>query len=448
MKAIFPRSFRRQYPYAERSEGVYIFDDAGRKYMDACGGAAVVGIGHGVPEIVAALAEQATRLAYAHTSHFHTRPAEELAEYLRQKFPGPAQDVRVHFTSGGSEATETAIKIVRQYWLSRGQPQRYKMISRWHGYHGATLGALALSGNRRRRQPYAQLLPEVAHIAACYCYRCPLGRQFPSCDLACARELDLAIREAGEDSVAAFILEPVVGASSGAVPPEGYLRLVREICDAYGILMIADEVLTGAGRTGKYFAVEHWGVVPDVILLGKGLSSGYAPLGAVLVGEKVCQAINAGSKTLDHGFTYQAHPPSIAAGLAVQRYVERHKLIGRCHQRGQYLAAALERLRDVPCVGDVRGKGLLQTVEFVADRATGAPFPTEYCFSEKLSERLWERGILVYPMPATADGGDHIMIAPPFIIEQSEIDLLVDEIEHACRSMLDAASASLQQART
>lgn len=435
--SIFPRRFGRRYPYAARGEGVYLIDENGKRYLDACGGAAVVTIGHGVREVVEEISRQAAALAYAHTSQFHTRVGAELAEWLAGKFPGPRQAVRVHFTSGGSEATETAIKIARQYWLSRGQPARYKILSRWHGYHGATLGALALSGNRSRREPYAALLPPVDHIAACYCYRCPLGLEFPSCELACARELDRAIESAGPDTVAGFILEPVVGATSGAVPPEGYLRLVREICDAHQVLLIADEVLTGAGRTGRYFAVEHWDVVPDLILLGKGLTSGYMPLGAVLVAEKVWRAIEAGAGTLDHGFTYQGHPPSVAAGLAVQRYLETHGLVEQARQRGAYLARRLECLRQLPCVGDVRGKGLLQTVEFVSDQATRRPFPADARFSERLFEALRERSVLVYPMRGTADGssGDHILIAPPFVIEEQQIDFLGEELEGAIRQV-------------
>src|SRR3990170_445264 len=437
--AIFPRSFTRHYAIAARGEGVYIFDEEGKQYLDASGGAAVVTIGHGVREVLAKIQEQFERLAYAHTSHFHTRAGEELAAFLAAKFPGPLQQARVHFTSGGSEATETAIKIARQYWLSRGEPKRYKILSRWQGYHGATLGALAVTGNLRRRAPYEPLLPPAEHISACFCYRCPLGLAFPSCELACAQELRQALARAGEDTVASFILEPVVGATTGAVPPEGYLRTIREICDAHGILLIADEVMTGAGRTGKYFAVEHWNVVPDIILLGKGLSSGYAPLGAVLVAEKVWRAIQAGTGTLEHGFTYQGHPPALAAGLAVQRYLEEHNLLERVRERGAYVARRLEPLREHPAVGDVRGLGLLQTVEFVADRAPRAPFPPEKKFADQLFEMLRARGIMAYPVRGTVDGvrGDHVLLAPPFVIEESQIDFLVDELESAVTQVAD-----------
>jgi adenosylmethionine-8-amino-7-oxononanoate aminotransferase len=437
LEAIFPRNFSRRTLTAVRGEGAYIEDADGKRYLDACGGAAVVTVGHGVDEVVAAMSEQAAQLSYVHTSQFYAPVAYELAAFLQGKFPAPSQEIRVHFTPGGSEATETAIKIARQYWLSRQQPQRIKILSRRQSYHGATLGALALSGSLRRRRPYEPLLPPVEHISACFCYRCPLGLEFPSCDLACGVELEQAIASAGAGNVAGFILEPVVGASSGAVPPEGYLRLVREICGRHGILLIADEVMTGAGRTGKYFAVEHWNVGPDIILLGKGLSSGYAPLGAVLVGEKVWREIEQGTGGLEHGFTYQAHPPSVAAGLAVQRYMEKHGLVERARERGAYLVKGLDELRALACVGDVRGMGLLQTVEFVADKETREPFPAEIRFSDRLFDALQQRGVLVYPMRGIVDGtrGDHILIAPPFIIEEKQIDFLVEQIEAALRDL-------------
>jgi adenosylmethionine-8-amino-7-oxononanoate aminotransferase len=440
--ALFPRSFKASYPTAVRAEGVYLYDDQDRKYLDACGGAAVVTVGHAVKEVIGEIAALLARLPYVHSSQFTTQVAAELAGVLAARFPGPAQQARVHFTSGGSEATETAIKVARQYWISRGQPQRYKILSRWQSYHGTTLGALALSGNRRRRKPYEPMLPEMGHISACFCYRCPLGLTYPACELACARELEEAIQKAGPESVAGFIFEPVVGASSGAAPPDGYLQLIQDICRRHAILMIADEVMTGAGRTGRYFAVEHWGVVPDILLLAKGLSSGYAPLGAVLIAEHVWRAIEAGTGTLEHGFTYQCHPPAMAAGLAVQRYLEKHNLVERSRQRGEYFAQRLERLRALPGVGDVRGKGLLQTVEFVADRRTRAPFPTEMNFSGRFYDAMLARGVLTYPMRGTVDGaaGDHVLLAPPFVIEEAQLDFIVEQME-AALAELGAAGA-------
>lgn len=441
--ALFPRSFARTYPVAVRGEGVYLWDDQGRKYLDAAGQAAVVTIGYGVREVVEAMAGQARELPFVHTSQFHTPVAEALAEHIRRIAPGPLREsARIHFTSGGSEATETALKLVRQYWVERGQPARYKVLSRWQSYHGSSLGALALTGNQRRRRPYAPLLPEFGHIAPCYCYRCPLGLEFPSCQVACADELERAIAREGAESVAGFIFEPVVGATTGAVPPDGYLERIREICDRRDILLIADEVLTGMGRTGRQFAVEHWGVVPDLILLGKGVASGYAPLGAVVVSEKVWRALERGSGFFEHGYTYQAHPVAVAAGLAVQQYSERMKLVEQSRRRGEYLAARLEALRELPAVGDVRGKGLLQTIELVADPKTRAPFPPEQGVAERVGEELRARGVLVYPMKGCADGwaGDHLMLAPPFVISEAELDRLCDELRQTLAALTPAVT--------
>jgi adenosylmethionine-8-amino-7-oxononanoate aminotransferase len=371
----------------------------------------VVTIGHGVREITEAMAEQGNRLAYTHSSQFQTRAGLDLAEFLGSKLPGS----RVWFTSGGSEATETALKLSRQYWLAQGQPERWRVIGRRVSYHGATLGALAVSGNARRREPYLPLLGEFAeHIAPCFCHHCELHLTFPECRLACADELEQAIERFGPESVAAFICEPVVGASSGAVPAAGYLRRVREICDRYGVLFIADEILCGCGRTGTYFALEQEGVTADLVLLGKGLTSGYAPLGAVLASERVWQPIAAAGAPLHHGFTYQAHPPTLAAGLAVQRYLEKHCLVDQARRRGEYLAGRLEAQRALSTVSDVRGRGLLHAVE-VKPPVT----------AEAVAARLRERGVMVYPMPG------HFLVTPPFIITEEQIDCVVSEIAAA-----------------
>ena len=439
----YPWSFSRDFPVAVRSEGVYIYDEEGKRYLDGSGGALAANIGHSVPSIIEDISRTLRKLSYVHTSHFRTRVAEDLATLLAEKFPGPAQHPKVLFTSGGSEATESVIKLVRQYWLSRNQPKRYKIISRWHSYHGATMGALGLSGNRRRRAPYIDLLPSGKHISTCFCYHCPLALQFPACELACANELKQTIEETGPDTVAAFIMEPIVGATSGAVPPEGYLRNIREICNQYGIPLIADEILTGSGRTGRYFALEHWGVQPDIILMGKGLSGGYGPLGAVLAAEHIWRPIQRAAASLEHSFTYQAHPPSIAAGLAVQKYLAEKNLVQRAARMGEYLRERLMTLRQLACVGDVRGLGLMWTVEFVADSKERLPFPPEYQFSERIFEALRERGVLLYPGRGTVDGacGDHILIAPPFVIEEPQIDFMVDELKASIEQVASSVTA-------
>ena len=432
--ALFPRSFRKSYPRAVRGDGCYLYTAEGRKLLDAAGGAAVVTIGHGVAAVAEAMAEQARRLAYVHSSQFHTEAAEQLAERLRALAPANFRRGRVFFTSGGSEATETAIKLCRQYFLERGQPQRTRVVGRRQSYHGATLGALAVTGNVRRRAPYLPLLADWGHIAPCYCYRCPLGLTFPSCEVACADELEKFVGGAELGSVAAFIVEPVVGATLGAVvPPDGYLQRIAEICRRHGLLLIADEVMSGMGRTGKNFGVEHWGVEPDLILVGKGVASGYAPLGAVLVSEQVAETIARGSGGFEHGFTYSAHPVAAAAGLAVLKHSEKTNLFARVAPAGCELAAALGRLKSSPHVGDVRGLGLLAGVELVADAATRAPFPPERRVAEKVCEAALEEDVVTYPIQGCADGqrGDHILLAPPFIVSPQEIEAIARALEHA-----------------
>lgn len=427
--SIYPWSFSRVYPVAARTEGIYIYDEDGKRYLDGSGGAVAVNIGHSVPAVIEDISRILSGLAYVHISHFRTRVGEELAALLAGRFPGSIES-KVLFTSGGSEATESAIKLVRQYWLAQKQPSRYKIISRWQGYHGATLGALGLSGNRRRRAPYLDLLPNGYHTAACFCYHCPLGLEFPFCGMACAEEIEQSILREGPDTVAGVILEPIVGATSGAVPPDGYLRRVREICDRYDVPLIVDEIMTGSGRTGRYFAVEHWNIQPDLILMGKGLSSGYSPLGAVLIAENIWRPLQQASASLEHSFTYQCHPPSLAAALSVQQYLLKHNLIEQAARRGEYLGRKLTELRQNPSIGDVRGIGLLWTVEFVADSHSRMPYPPEYQLSERLFEALRNCGLILYPGKGTLDGimGDHILIAPPFVIEESEIDFLVETL--------------------
>ncbi len=434
-EAVFPRNFLKTYPEAVRGEGCFIFTAGGQRYLDASGGAAVVTIGHGVPEIGRAMAEQASQLAYVHSSQFHNAPAEKLARRVLELAPRGMRDHgRVYFTSGGSEATETALKLARQFWIERGEEKRYRVVSRWQSYHGASLGALSVSGNTRRREPFAPMLPEWGHIAPCYCYRCPLGLEYPSCNVDCADELNRLLEREGSDDVAAFICEPVVGATLGAVaPPEGYLQRIAEICRRHGILLIADEVMSGMGRTGKSFAVDHWSVTPDMILVGKGIASGYAPLGAVVVAGRVAEAISHGSGTFLHGFTYNAHPVAAAAGNAVLDYIERENLFERVEPVGRDLRAALETLRRFSVVGDIRGKGLLLAIEIVRDSKTREPFPADARTSARIQQDAFEAGVMVYSMQGCADGtrGDHILIAPPFTISPAMIQMLVAALESA-----------------
>ena len=416
---------------AVRGEGSFLFAADGRRYLDASGQAAVVSIGHGVTEIGAAMAEQAGRMAFAHTTQFRSEPAERLALRLLSLAPPNFRDGLVYFTSGGSEAAETAVKLARQFHLENGQPSRYRVLSRRQSYHGSTLGAMALSGNVARRAPYAPLLPEWGHVAPCFCYHCPFGATFPNCRVACADDLDASILASDPTSPAAFIFEPVVGATLGAAaPPEGYVERVADICRRHGILLIADEIMSGMGRTGKRFAVDHSGVQPDLILVGKGVASGYAPLGGVLVSSRVAEAFRKGSGAFQHGFTYQAHPVATAAGNAVLDYLERNRLFERVVPAGEALRAALEPLAAHPHVGQIRGLGLLLGIEFVRDKGTREPFAREDNVAESIRHGACARGVLTYPSQGCVDGqrGDHILLAPPFILSQPECSAIAEAL--------------------
>ncbi len=428
--ALLQRSFRRTFPPAVRGEAAYLWDVRGKQYLDFSGSAAVNFIGHGVGEIVAAMTEQAEQLEFVHGSQFTTPIAEEYANELLtfagENFRGGA----VYFTSGGSEAIEAALKLARQYQVEIGENERSQIISRDKSYHGATLGAVAVSRNKRRREIYRPMLREFASVGVPYCYRCAYDCRDScfECGQEYAAEVEQAI--AGSDSkVAAVILEPVSGATLGAVvPPPGYLERVADICRTNHVLLIADEVMTGMGRTGRNFAVEHWGVAPDILVTAKGLSSGYAPLGALIISKRVVDAISSGSGSFIHGFTYSSHPISLAAGRAVLNYIGEHKLVDVANSDREGSMAAvlketLNQLRQLNTVGDVRGIGLLWAVEFVSDQSTKVPFSFETNFSGQVAQAATERGLLVYPVQGCVDGdcGDHILIAPPAVISREQV---------------------------
>ncbi len=438
---VFRRKPGRPYPVADRAEGVWIWDTEGRRYLDGSASACVVAIGHGVREVEEAALAQRRRLSFVHGATFMTEACERFAERIAALAPDPDLD-KVYFVSSGSEAVETAVKLARQYWIEAGRPGRYKVISRWGSYHGNTLAALSWGGHAGRRRHYDALLLRTPHVEPCYCYRCPYGLDPTACGLVCAEALDRAVRHEGPETVAAFLAEPVVGATLGAVvPPPGYWPRIREICDHHGILLIADEVLTGAGRTGKGMALEHWGVSPDMAVLGKGLASGYAAVGAVLVHRRIHDTIRDGSGAFVHGFTYNQHPVSMAVGDRVLAYLEAHGLVERTARMGRVLFERLEVLREIPVVGDVRGLGLLAGVEFVADRRTREPLPADLGFAWRVGQEAMARGLLVYPGTGSADGvrGDHVLLAPPLVIGEDEIGFLVSALDEAIR----AAAASV-----
>jgi adenosylmethionine-8-amino-7-oxononanoate aminotransferase len=433
--ALFVRSFRKNYPCAVRGHGVYIWDDNGRRYLDFAGSATACFIGHGDEQVARVMAEQARSLEFAHTSQFTTpiaeRFAEELLEFAGEGFRGGA----VFFTSGGSESTETALKLARQYQVEIGQKQRYRIISRKQGYHGASLGALAVSGNVKRREIYLPMVREFEHVGMPNCYRCAYSCEWgcDNCGRKYAEELEQAIAAANGEA-AAFIFEPVSGATLGAVvPPMGYVQSVAEICARNEVLLIADEVMTGFGRTGRNFAVDHWNVVPDILVLAKGISSGYAPLGAVVANARVVDAIANGSGSLVHGFTYNAHPVAVAAGSEVLRQIQQQKLVLEAAAKAELLGDALRELHQCASVGDVRGIGLLWGVEFVADKETKEPFAANRNFAPRVGEACMRRGVAVYPMQGCADGyrGDHLLIAPPAVITEEQIKWSVGRVKQA-----------------
>ena len=440
MNAVFQRSFQKTYPRAVRGEGVYLWDSEGNRYLDFSGSAVVNFIGHGVPEVAAAMAAQATQLEFVHSSQFTTPVAEEYAQELLNFAGANFAGGSVHFTSGGSEAIETALKLARQYQVEVGQTQRSQIISRNQSYHGSTLGALAVSGNKRRREMYLPMVREFAHIAFPYCYRCAhdCSDGCRNCGQEYAAGLERAI-EATRGETAGFIFEPVSGATLGAVvPPPGYLHSIMETCRKHGVLLIADEVMTGVGRTGKNFAVDHWGVAPDILVTAKGLSSGYAPLGAVIATKKVVDAIANGTGSFIHGFTYNAHPVSLAAGRVVLKILQREKLVSAADETQKDSAAAmlkasLQELWKQETVGDVRGIGLLWAVEFVADKSTKKPLDPGMNFSGRVGQAAAKRGLLVYPMQGCVDGtsGDHLLIAPPAVISGEEIRWAVERLGEA-----------------
>ncbi|UCH58114.1 MAG: aspartate aminotransferase family protein [Candidatus Bathyarchaeota archaeon] len=412
-----------------RGEGVYCWDREGRRYIDGSSGPVCVNIGHGVKDVAEAVAHQMEKISYAHSSRYTTESVLECAEKLA-RFAPPGLN-RTYFCSGGSEATEAAAKLARQYHLEQGGGSRYKIIARWQSYHGNTLGALSMSGNIARRRRYVPLLLDFPHIPPAYCYRCPFGKNREACDIDCALALEAEIKTNGPQYISAFIAEPVVGATLGTVPaPEGYFQVIREICDRHGVLFIADEVMTGLGRTGRNWGIEHWGVEPDMITTAKGLAGGYMPLGACIVSDKIAEGFNG---AFAHGHTYGSHPVACAVGAVVLDYIAEHKLVQRSAELGRYLHERLVKLYDHSTVGDVRGLGVFAGIEFVKDRTSKKPFPASVGFHRRVLEHCLSRGLLVYPGVATVDGfdGDHIQVAPPLVVTREQIDEIV--------SILDAA---------
>lgn len=439
---VFHRHLQIDYPVAVAGEGPYLIDSSGKRYLDGSGGAAVSCLGHGHPVIAEAIREQLAKLEYAHTSFFTSEPAEALADDLITH--GPAGLARVYFVSGGSEGVEAALKMAVQYHLECGRPRKNRIIARWQSYHGNTLGALSAGGNRQRRAQFSSLLlDEIAHIDECYAYR---GQRADETAEAYGRrmadQLEAEIQRLGPDNVAAFIAEPVVGATLGAVPAApGYFRRIREICDRHGVLLILDEVMCGMGRTGTLHASEQEGVLPDIEIVAKGLGAGYQPIGAVLVHERIVEAIRNGSGFFQHGHTYLGHPLACAASLAVQRVIREQGLLARVRDLGAQFDGLLRaRLGNHPNVGDIRGRGFFLGIELVADRSTKTPLDPARKTHAAIKRRAMEHGLLCYPSGGTVDGqrGDHVLLAPPFDCTIAHLQELTDKLGRSIEDVLGA----------
>ncbi len=435
---VFQRQINVVMARAVKGDGVYIIDSDGKRYLDGSGGAAVSCLGHSDADVIKAIQEQAETLAFAHTGFFTSTAAEELADYLVAKAPGGIE--KVYFMSGGSEAIEASLKMARQYFLETGEPERTRFIARRQSYHGNTLGALSASGNALRREPFEPMLMSVSHIAPCYAYRGQAdGETEEDYGLRVADELETEIQRLGPGTVAAFIAETVVGATAGVVPPvKGYFKRIRGICDRHGVLLILDEVMSGMGRTGTTFACEQDGIAPDIVCVAKGLAGGYQPIGAALVSEKIFAAFRDGSGFFQHGHTYMGHPTASAAALAVQRKIETGGLLANVQKQGEVLDSLLhERLGNHANIGDIRGRGLVRGIELVADRASKEPLDPGLKLHALIKAQAMDRGLICYPGGGTADGvrGDHVLLAPPFIIEEAQtrdlVEILGDAIDAA-----------------
>lgn len=431
MSHVFHRFPQSALPTAASGDGPYIIDTEGQRYLDASGGAAVSCLGHNHAGVISAIKAQLDHIPFAHTSFFTSEPAEQLASCLVERSPGLG---RVYFVSGGSEAMEAALKLARQYYFERGEAERRHFIARRQSYHGNTLGALAVGGNLWRRRPFESVLIETHHISPCYKYRDQETNETEEqYGLRVANELEQKINELDASTVLAFVAEPVVGATSGAVPPvPGYFKRIKEICSKYGILLILDEVMCGMGRTGTLFACEQEDIAPDMVVIAKGLGAGYEPIGALMVTDEIFRTIVDGSGFFQHGHTYMGHPTACAAGLAVQKAIDQENLLDNVNRQGQSLRRQLtERFAQHPHVGDIRGRGLFLGLEIVADRTTKTPMPTESRINAVIKREAMLQGLMCYPMSGTIDGqsGHHVLLAPPYIITESQVGEIVDKLE-------------------
>ena len=439
---VFPRSYRANYIDVDHGEGIYIYDAEGKKYLDGSSGALISNLGHCNREVIDAVKAQLEKIEFAHPSRWKCPIVEEAAAAVAESAPGDLD--HVWFVSGGSEAVESAVKLARQFFVERDGPatSKHLTIGRWNSYHGSTIGTMAIAGNTSRRRIFLPIFKEFPKIAACYCYRCEFGAEYPSCGLMCAKQLEKTIKMIGPQYVTSFIAEPIVGSSVGGItPPDGYWPMIREICDKYDVLLIADEVMTGCGRTGKNFAVDHWNVVPDIIPTAKGLAAGYVPTGGIIARTHIVEAIKNGSGSFMHGHTYNGNPVSAAAVAAVFKYMKEHRLVENAAKMGDILGAGVKKIAaENPIVGDVRGKGLMWGFELVKDKSTKEPFEKIGASAVATKECL-DRGLVVYPSSGQVDGvqGDNFLVGPPLIINEAQVGELLEKLAAG----LDAAAKKL-----
>ena len=433
---VFYRNLHLDYPLIVRGQGVYLYDEEGKKYLDGCGGAAVVNIGHGVEDVARAIAGQAAKAAYVSGLQFTHQPVEELAEGIARFLP--FKQGKTLFLTSGSEAVEAAVKLARQFWMEKGKGKKFRMISRRPSYHGNTLAALSLSAREHYKEVFRPMLSESIKIPAPYCYRCAWGEEYPGCGVRCAHALEEAVLEHGEENISAFIFEVIGGATTGAaVPPAEYFEVVRKIREKFDILLIADEIMTGFGRTGRWLASDHFGLCPDIIVMGKGITGGYVPLSCVSAKKEIADTIHAQGRSLLHAQTFAQHPVACAAGAATLEYIREHQLVEKSAAMGRLLKDALEPLRSHPQVGDIRGQGLFAGVEFVADKKTKTPFPRSRKYAERLVSCSMEKGLLLWPNVGQADdtNGDLVLVAPPFTITPEEIQRVSEILRNVLLEM-------------
>lgn len=437
---VFYGSLKKEYPLVSHTEGSCVYTMDGKRYIDCAAGAAVTNIGHSSPEVIDAMVSQIRQATYVYSSQFSNKAREELADLIISLSPEGMS--KVFFCSGGSEAVESIIKIARQYQVEAGRPSKYKIISRWQSYHGNTLGTLSVGGRPSWREPFEPLLLHMPHIAQCNCYHCPFGLEHPVCGLACAEDLERTIKYEGPDTVAAFLLEPIIGTTATCtIPAQGYMERIREICDKYDILLCCDEVITGLGRTGKNFAVDHFGITPDLISVAKGLGGGYVPIGAVIAHEKVVSAFMKGSGSLVHSFTFGSMPLSCSAANAVLKHAVKNKLVRRAAEMGDVFACKLENaLLALPAVGEIRHIGMLFGIELVMEKEGKIPFPPSFQFSEKVSSLCFQNGLIILSgVTGVKDGisGEALQLSPPFIITEKEMDESVEILKGAIEAVTE-----------